>query len=119
MHDNNVYKTLGKNIKSVRKSNKMTQEDLAKILNVSKTAIVNYESGDRRISIEYLLTISNYFKIDIDVLLSQNFEKKLFYRRTWSKWHDRLGDIILDDLETDLIIDFAEFIIKKRSIYNG
>lgn len=119
MYDFNVYKTLGKNIRTVRKSNKMTQEDLAKVLNVSKTAIVNYESGDRRISIEYLLTISQYFKIDIDVFLSPEFENKLFKHTIWRKWQEEIGDVILDEKETDLLIDFAKFLISKRSVING
>ena len=54
---------------NLRTSHKLTQDDLAKILNVSKITIDMYESGVREPNYEILCAISDYFNVDIDFLL--------------------------------------------------
>ena len=51
------FKTVGENIKNFRKDNKITQEDLAKILNTNRSVIANYERGRTLISTPFLYTI--------------------------------------------------------------
>ncbi len=60
----------------MRKNKGLTQEELAEVLCVSRTAISKWESGRGYPSIDSLKEISNYFSITIDDLLST--EKMLF-----------------------------------------
>lgn len=60
----------------MRKNKGLTQEELAEVLYVSRTAISKWESGRGYPSIDSLKEISNYFSISIDDLLST--EKMLF-----------------------------------------
>lgn len=62
-------KTLGENIKSLRKINIHSQKDLAVLLNVSQTSIAHYEKGTRQPNLETLLSISNLYNISLDELL--------------------------------------------------
>jgi transcriptional regulator with XRE-family HTH domain len=55
-------------IKELRKSEKLTQQDMANVLNVSQEAYGRYERGEREPSIETLSKISNFFKVPIDFL---------------------------------------------------
>ena len=57
-------------IQELRKQKGLTQEDLAEILFVSRTAISKWESGRGYPSIDSLKAISEYFAISIDDLLS-------------------------------------------------
>ena len=57
-------------LQELRKSRGLTQEELAEILFVSRTAISKWESGRGYPSIDSLKSISNYFSITIDELLS-------------------------------------------------
>ena len=57
-------------LQELRKSRGLTQEELAGILFVSRTAISKWESGRGYPSIDSLKEISNYYSITIDDLLS-------------------------------------------------
>lgn len=56
-------------LKLLRKERKLTQSDLAEILNYGYTAISNYESGRNEPSISDLKKISVYFNVSLDYLL--------------------------------------------------
>lgn len=115
MYSENIYKILGSNIRKMRKTRKMTQEDLGNILNVSKTAIVNYEAAQRRIPLEHIVTICNFFNVSVDTLLENELESRLSTNRFFEKWQEKLALDILTEEEMDITIEFAEFLIKKRS----
>lgn len=59
-------------LKFLRKQHKITQEQLAKIINVERSSIGKYESSNTIPSIETLIKISKYFNISIDYLLENN-----------------------------------------------
>ena len=63
-------------LQTLRKSRGMTQEELAEVLYVSRTAISKWESGRGYPSIDSLKEISSYFSVSIDQLLSG--EKLIF-----------------------------------------
>ena len=58
-------------LKMLRKESKMTQEQLAEKLNVSRQAITKWESGDGVPDIENLKQISKLFNITIDELVKE------------------------------------------------
>ena len=61
---------LNEKLQELRKSKGMTQEELAEVLYVSRTAISKWESGRGTPSIESLKQISAFFAVSIDDLLS-------------------------------------------------
>ena len=60
---------IGKKIKLLRISNKLNQNDLSKILNLSRSQISNLENGKRNVSIMQLEKICEYFKIDMSYFI--------------------------------------------------
>ena len=56
-------------LQELRKSRSMTQEELAEVLFVSRTAISKWESGRGYPSIDSLKEISRYFSVTIDELI--------------------------------------------------
>lgn len=54
----------------LREENEMTQEQLGNIVGVKKYSISNWERGKEIIPLEKLNTISNYFNISMDYILS-------------------------------------------------
>ena len=66
---------LGDKIKLYRENKKMTQKDIAKILEVSAGTISKYESGSLEPSIKSLKRLANLFEISIDELLKDEEEK--------------------------------------------
>lgn len=67
-----------KNIKSLRIQNNLTQEEIATILNVSRTTYTGWELGVDTIPLRKLYSLSNYYKYSIDYITElskiNNFE---------------------------------------------
>ena len=61
---------LGEKLQELRRQKGLTQEELAEILYVSRTAVSKWESGRGIPNIESLKSISKYFSVSIDELLS-------------------------------------------------
>lgn len=64
----------GKNLQALRKARKISQEDLAGDLNVSRQAVGKWESGTVFPDIERLAQISDYFGVSMDSLVKGNPE---------------------------------------------
>lgn len=62
---------LGYRLRELRKENKMSQQDLGKILGVSKVSVSGYENGTRIPSLEILNGILDIFGISADYLLGR------------------------------------------------
>lgn len=63
---------LGNNLKELRLSKDLTQEDLGKILNKTKNNISQYETGKREPDTETLNKIADFFDVSIDYLLGRS-----------------------------------------------
>lgn len=63
---------LGRRIKSLRKENGMTQEELGKLINVTKVSICCYEKETRIPTLETLLALADVFKVDINYFLGSD-----------------------------------------------
>lgn len=67
---------LAGNLKKLRKSKKLTQKDLAKLLSMSTSTIAMYETAKREPDYKTLVKIANFFEISVDQLLDINNERK-------------------------------------------
>ena len=56
-------------LKQLRQKHKLTQSELADILNLKPTAVSNYESQRNEPSFEKLIALSKYFDVSCDYLL--------------------------------------------------
>ena len=63
---------LSKNIKYLRQSNHMTQEDIGKIVNKSRVSVSHWEADERDITTEDIIKLSDYFNVPMDALVGTN-----------------------------------------------
>ncbi len=68
-------KIISKNIKHLRTLKNFSQEGLAEELKVTRSRIGSYEENRSSPTIEFLIDLSNYFKIPIDILLRNDLTK--------------------------------------------
>ncbi|HHW39601.1 MAG TPA: helix-turn-helix transcriptional regulator [Syntrophomonadaceae bacterium] len=68
----NIKKTVGNNIRLLRRARGMTQERLAEIVDVSGSYIGYLERGKRSPSLDLLAKIADVFKVDPAVLLTSS-----------------------------------------------
>ena len=72
-----IEKVVARNIRLIRKSQKISQECLAEALGVSWQQISNYETGKSKISLDKLERISQFLDVPINqFLLSSDVSKK-------------------------------------------
>jgi transcriptional regulator with XRE-family HTH domain len=62
---------LGENLKLLRKRKELSQEDIAKMLDISRSSYSGYENEASQPPIEILLKLSATFKISLDILLGK------------------------------------------------
>lgn len=97
-------------LQSLRKGKGLTQEELADILYVSRTAISKWESGRGYPSIDSLKDISKFFSVSIDDLLSG--EKLLSLAEKENKSNIRnICDLLFG------IVDLCSFILVVLPLY--
>ena len=61
--------TIGENIRRLRLERKMTQEQLAEVLNVTNAAVSKWERGDSLPDITMLFPIAEFFGVSVDNLM--------------------------------------------------
>ena len=89
---------LSEKLQELRKQKGLTQEELAEILYVSRTAVSKWESGRGVPNIESLKAISKYFSVSIDELLSGE-ELLAAADRDYEQRESRFCDIVFGLLD--------------------
>lgn len=112
--------SFGNNLKKIRQDNQITQEELAKKINTSRSNIANYENDKNMPSIEILNKLSEIFNCSTDYLLG-----KTDVRNPRQKIDDVLNEAMigmskkdyenLTDTQKKQIRDFAIFVKEQKS----
>lgn len=103
------YKKLGKNLKKLRKDQGLTQEQFGELFGLTKSAIVNYETGIRKIPIDVLLQISYTFNVSLDELTTK--------RHTIADvLKNEIGNMELTDHEEDLLVNFIKALKHMKEV---
>lgn len=92
--------------KSLRTQHKLTQQELATKLGVSRSAIGMYENGEREPDFETLEAIADFFNVDMDYLIGRSS-----HITTIAAHHDSED---WTDEELDEIEAFKKFVLSKR-----
>ena len=69
-------KTQGNILRELRLEKDITQEDLGKVLNVSKQTVNNWETNRRKCDSDTLFKLAKFFGVTVDYLLGINENKK-------------------------------------------
>ena len=67
--------TLNENIKLLRQQNGHNQVEFARIMNVTKQCVSNWENDNVVPSIEMLVKLADYFRVSTDYLLGRNCDE--------------------------------------------
>lgn len=94
---NILYETVGRNIKKLRKSNKISQEELANFISLSRSSISNIEIGNHQPSIYVIYEICLALDCEVYDLLP-SIEK---YKTTKHSIEEKFNEI-LNSLSDDI-----------------
>lgn len=62
---------VGKNLRKLRVQKKLSQEDVAKLLNISRQAYCRYENDQREISLDFLCILADFYEETTDTILGR------------------------------------------------
>ena len=115
-----LYKNIGKNLRAIRYSKKISPVEIAKALDISVSTLTTYESGTRRINLEYILKLCKIYEISVNDIIPTD-EKTPTGRELVQemKFLEELKSLHFSSEEQQLILDFSHLIIKGRSVNIG
>lgn len=67
---------LARNLRYLRNREGLSQDDMAKLLKVSKSNMSKYESGAVELSNQGLINVSEFFNVSVDDLLKKDLSKE-------------------------------------------
>ena len=81
---------IGRRIKELRTENGLTQQELAKILNVSSMSISFYENEQRKPDSEFIIACSRFFDVSTDYLLGKTYKRRIPREERFGAFSKRL-----------------------------
>lgn len=104
-------------IKNLRETSNETQEELGKILNVSKATISKYENGTVEMSNDTLIKLANHFNVSTDYLLGRTDIPDMLNEpiQIAASMKDGLDISDMDEDEKKFINDFVKMVRKKNN----
>lgn len=105
---------LGYNLKKYRKEHKLSQEEFANILGISRTALRGYENGKNHPTSLILISMANALNCSIDDLLGHNISNPINISSTENIYNIREKIIYLDDLIKKTVKTHEELMASKK-----
>jgi len=108
------YDFLGERIRKLRDMDDCSQEELGKVLNLPKQSISRIEKGNRKVSIEELDKIADYFgTAPIVILKEELIDKRYEDYKPQNRWGFKVpseADYFLEEVEKsfDRLLDMDE-----------
>lgn len=110
--------SFGDRLRGLRLEKKMTQEDLAKLLNLSRATVGRYETNERFPDKNTLKKIADIFEVSMDYLFERSNDKagNLYKKNNTEKYHIHykvIKEKIVDRLSNEGILTEEELISEK------
>ena len=103
---------LSDKIVGLRKSNGMSQEDLAEKLDVSRQAISRWESGAAMPDANNILQLSKLFDVTTDYLLNDDYQSDNDLPKIKEVQNDNLGQIMIYLVTLEVMILLMQFMFE-------
>lgn len=112
---------IGDRIKQLRLDAKMTQPELAKKLDVTRSAVATYENNSRQPSFQILIRLAHIFNVSTDYLLLGNDNNLLDVEGLTGEQREIIVSLIKNFRETNDIIRFdirlkKDLVIKNKEM---
>ena len=83
--------SFGNRLRKLRKENNLSQKELAKKFNTSKTAISNYENDYRKPNMDLISEFASFFNVTVDYLLDRTDIRKIELPKEIKIFLDKYG----------------------------
>ncbi len=106
--------TFGKRLKELREEKKLTQEELGKLLNLSKANISKYEAESIQPNLESIEFLADFFNVSVDYLLGRNVKRNPYEIAHETKEKYYIDVTGLPENAVKQVEEYAEFVKLKH-----
>ncbi len=114
MHDNIVRSNLKSNLLTIRKTNNMTQQQVADLLGIERSTYSSWESGRSLPKPAQFLMLSKIFNVSFEFLTESPYEHQMVVNSPLSNPYRVYGDSYISELN-----DYERTIILKLRMMNS
>ena len=114
MHDDLVKRNLKVNLRQVRKTNEMTQAQVAELVGVERSTYTSWESGRSLPKPAQFIMLSKIFDVSFEFLTSPAMSKPLKVNSKVDDPHRVYGDSYISELN-----DYERTVILKMRMFNS
>lgn len=114
MHDDLVKRNLKVNLRQVRKTNEMTQAQVAELVGVERSTYTSWESGRSLPKPAQFIMLSKIFDVSFEFLTSPAMSKPLKVNNKVDDPHRVYGDSYISELN-----DYERTVILKMRMLNS
>ncbi len=100
-------------LRNLRQSKKLTQADMASVLEIERSTYTKYESGKSKPDSVMLKKIADYFEVSVDYLLGRTNIKNSHDLKTQTKSSHNLDISGLPEEAIKQVEDYIEYIKQK------
>lgn len=108
-------------LKQLRNERKITQRELATLLNLSPSTIAMYETGQRKPDFQTLQKIADFFDVSTDYLLGRtdirNLYKEIAVKETKASYTLDVGDLSKEDIAK--VEEYVDLLRQKGNLGKG
>mgnify|MGYP004493134087 CR=1 FL=1 len=87
---------LSSNMKLLRKTSGMSQEQISEKLNIIRSTYAYYESGSKVPDLQTIDSLASLYDIELDVLINHDLSKGIVNRIYFDESSDELADVLND-----------------------
>lgn len=99
-------------LKELRKAKKLTQEDIAKILNVAKSTYCGYEKGTSEPTLDTLCKLADFYNVNLDYLIGRKNNIENFYSIEQKQTIEML--LKLDNIYLSMVNKYIEKLLQDQ-----
>lgn len=113
MESNELCKYIGHQLKIARLSRDLSLEQVAARLGVTIPTVSNYEAGKRRIPIEHIIYLCNFYELSVNEVINvQEYNPKS--DKLYEIFKENFNGVEFTRNEIMLIVEYAKIILKYR-----
>ncbi len=110
------YQQMGQRIALFRKAQELTQQQLAKILNISQQTLAHYEVGRLRVAVAMLPLLANTLSVSVEELIEEQTAAAPSKRGPIPKLQKQIEQVsLLPRTKQKFVMDMLDTVINQQS----
>lgn len=123
--DQEMNDSFGEKLKELRAKKNVTIMEMAEEIHIDVSTLIQYENGTRKVPLEVMNRIADYFGIDVNSLIHVGLNEKTHSTlvstnpkkiERYKRFIEEVGVDSFTDEEFEQLLNYAKFIVSQRKV---